>query len=90
MVAVSDRDVRRAWTETLSGAGYTVRSVSRAAELAKALSDGRARLVIRSGHANDAALVARTDAPVLSLDAALDSDLLRGRIHEALAQKGER
>lgn len=59
VLVVADRSVRQAWRQALANAGIPARSVSRAAEFAKALADGRATHVIASDAPADVALATR-------------------------------
>lgn len=89
IVAVADRDTRRAWSRTLLEAGYFVRAATRPAEVAKAQSDGTARILVRRENQEDAILTMSAKIPTLTLAATLPASDLPTHLRKALAD-GER
>lgn len=89
ILAVTDRDTRRAWSQTLLEAGWLVRVVTRPAEVEKAQADGRARLILRRDHPDDALLARSARIPSLALSASHARDDLPIHLRKALAE-GER
>lgn len=90
IVAVADHVRRRAWSAALSAAGFAPRPVSRTAEMAKALADGGARLVVAVAGADDGLLTGAARIPVQRLAADVAMSTLVGEVHHALHGAGVR
>ncbi len=86
VVAVSDRETRKQWSQALLDAGYLVRVATRAAEVAKALADGTARVVLRRDHHDDQLLTVAAQIEIVAVPA---NELPLTHLHTALAD-GER
>jgi hypothetical protein len=89
IVAVSDRDIRRSWSQILLDAGYGVRAATRPAEIAKAEADGKAGLILRREHPDDAILTDTARLLTIALSPSTWPEELLTHLRKALA-KGER